>query len=182
MSESEFTEAPESVAQENGSSPVDAPAGSLAERMQAVRAELQSHRTVILPVTGYSSVIAAEYRALPYPEIRRIISRHQRQPNEALREIYVAADQLIDACVDIHEVNPNDGSYTSLGMTWGPELARYLGFTNVESNWRERPALLAIFEDRDTWLLQHASEWSDWQQGEDVEVDEDVMRDFKRTT
>jgi hypothetical protein len=159
----------------------DAPVefASLAQRVNQRRAELQSQRTVTLDVPGYVGILAAEYRLLTWPTIRKIAHRHRKVRDEGVRELYVASDTLLLACEQVFEVKEN-GLSRPLGLKWGPELAVKLGVDNLPEASTNRQALIAIF-DVDSRIVGHYSEYVEWQQGEGVEVDQEVVADFVPT-
>lgn len=155
--------------------------GSLASRIAARRAKLQANSDKVFDVPGYEGILAARYRVLGWTEMRGIGKRHERMEDEALQELYVAADNLILACDDVLEVKP-DGTRESLNLRWGTALADRLGVTvpeNVPGS-RERQALLAIIA-RDTWVITHYGEVAMWQESATEDVDETVVADLGGT-
>jgi hypothetical protein len=154
--------------------PAVAPA-SLASRVATRRATLQAQSTTTLEVPGFEGILAATYRALSWKEMRSIGLRHERLSDEALQELYVAADTLILACEDVLEVL-DGGERRSLGKRWGTALAQHLG-VELPENANPRTALFALFS-RDTDVMTHYSSLVLWQERVTEKVDETVVEDF----
>jgi hypothetical protein len=152
---------------------------SLRARIEARRKARQSQTTTTIDVPGYEGILAAEYRVLPWQTIRKNVTRHERQRDEGLREIYVAADGLLMACENLWEIKPDD-TKVSLDVVWGIAAAQKLGI-EVTPGMTARQALMAIFEV-DSRIVGHYSELVSWQQGENQELDEELARDFTTTT
>lgn len=151
----------------------------LKERISERRKVLQNQRTVILDVPGLEGILAAEYRALPWQTIRKNVSKHERQRDQGLRELYIAADALIMACENLYEVM-SDGTQVPLNLTWGHAAASRLGI-DVAADATVRQVLLAIFEV-DSRIVGHYAQVAAWQQGANQEIDKELARDFTRTS
>ena len=151
--------------------------GSLAARAQARRQAILNRKTVRLEVPGYENILEVEYRGLTYAEGKRIISRHERQADDAIRDIYVAADQLMLASVNSYELV--DGDRTELGMPWGKELARSLG-VKVDDAMTARQAMIAAFAT-DLHLTRHWADYVEWLGSAQDEADEEQRADFSRS-
>jgi hypothetical protein len=152
---------------------------SLRARISERRRVLQSQRTTTIDVPGYEGILAAEYHVLPWQTIRRNVTRHERQRDDGLRELYIAADGLLMACENIYEIKPDDNR-VALNIVWGLAAAQKLGI-ELPANATARQALLAIF-GVDSRIVGHYSELVAWQQGENQELDEELARDFTTTT
>lgn len=157
----------------DGDSPLQA-------RIAQRRKVLQSQRTLTIDVPGYEGILMAEYRVLPWQTIRKNVDRHQRQRDEGLRELYIAADGLMMACENLYEIKPPNDTKVALDVVWGIAAANKLGI-ELEPGTTARQALLAIFEV-DSRIVGHYSELVSWQQGENQELDEELARDFTTTT
>jgi hypothetical protein len=79
--------------------------GSLRDRMKARAEQMELHRTERFPVPGYAAVLEVELRTQNWEESRRIGDRHQRQRDQATRDLYVAADTIIETTVSFWEVD-----------------------------------------------------------------------------
>lgn len=173
----EVTEQVEST--EGSAQEISNGAGSLQARARHRRDRLLKHKTTIIEVPGYEGILAVEYRAISYQEGRKIAARQERQSDEALRELYIAADQLIAASVNAYEVT-DDGDQKPLNMGWGVALARMLG-VDIYEGMTLRQAVMACFV-RDTFLTRHWAEYTEWLGSAQVDADEEQRQDFGGTT
>jgi hypothetical protein len=163
-------------AQNNGQGPA---LGSLAERAQARREELQKRHTVCLEPPGYEGLLEVEYRVLTYADIKKIAARNERVSDDAMRDLYMAADGLLTASINSYEIVPGGGR-RELGFGWGVQLGLALGY-DVE-DLTPRQALFACFP-RDFLLFTHYnSDYNDWLQGTTDSVDEEQAEDFQPTS
>lgn len=152
--------------------------GSLQARAAARRDALLKRQTTIMEVPGYEGILAVEYRAITYAEGRKIATRHERQRDEATREVYVAADQLIAASVNAYELQEGKEG-KELGVGWGLALAKMLGVDTTDMTIRQ--ATLACFA-RDTFLTRHWSDYVEWLSSAEADVDEEQRADFPVTS
>lgn len=152
-------------------------ADSLFAQIRAARDAKQQAETVDLVVPGYGGRLGVTYRALPWAETRRIAARHARNPDAAMRELYIAADTLLAACVDAHAIL-EDGTHHDLGVGLGADLARRLELDDTDGL-TARQAMFLLFA-RETQLISHYGELMEWQGGEvDPRVDDELVRDFE---
>jgi hypothetical protein len=163
--------------------PAPTQAGSLADRARQRRESIRKQNTERFTVPGYDGIIEAEYRLLDWKRIGKVQSAHDRlrRRDEDLAALYSAADLLIAANVDIYDLGPAAGAESkSLGLTWGPALARELGVEDLPDNCTARQALLAILvvESR---VIDHFRDYERWQQGHAPRADEEAVRDFEGT-
>lgn len=152
--------------------------GSLAERAKAAREEASKHRTIVIDVSTYEGVLAMEYRLISWQKVAQIRKLHERQRDEGIKELYIACDQLLTACEQAHEVQP-DGTLRPLGVGWGAQLCQMLGIEG-SAELTPRQAMIKIFEI-DSRIIGHWAEYLQWQQGEIKEVDREVGSDFTKT-
>lgn len=153
---------------------------SLQARAEARREALLQRQTTIIEVPGYEGILAMEYRAMTYAEGRKINARHERQRDEATRELYVAADQLIAASVNAHELTEGKNESTPLEVGWGVALARMLGVEVAEGT-TVRQAMMGCFA-RDTFLTRHWADYVEWLSSAEADVDEEQRADFPVTS
>lgn len=151
--------------------------GSLADRMRARREHVEAQHTKTIDIPGYEGVLAAEYRILSWATINKIAARHDHLRDESLQMLYAAADTLITACEEIHEVRA-DGSLRATGERW-VALAAAAG-AKLPDDATPRQALLALFV-HDTRVIEHYRDYSQWVRGHSPQIDEDVVRDFAET-
>jgi hypothetical protein len=159
--------------EEHAARPMEA--GSLQERLHQRRAEMQAQEPEEFDVPGYEGIIVARYQILPWKQHRAITARHEKSRDVAERDMYVAADTLINACVDLAEVLP-DGSRKPLGYKWGVKAAQEL--FGVDSPLETaRQGILACFP-RDGLLMSHYGEVMQWQQGAQPKVDRELEQEL----
>jgi hypothetical protein len=151
--------------------------GSLADRMRARRDLVEAQHTKTLDIPGYEGVLAAEYRMLSWATIRKIAARHDGLRDPAMQEVYAAADTLIRACEEIHEVR-GDGQLRATGERW-KALAQAAG-AKLPDDATDRQALIALFV-HDTRVMEHYRDYEQWIRGRTGEVEDDVVRDFGET-
>jgi hypothetical protein len=151
-------------------------AGSLAARASARREALLSAHSTIMEVPGYEGILAVEYRAMDYAEGRKIGAKHERQRDEATRELYTAADQLIAASINSFDLT--EGQPRELNLSWGLALAKMLGVD--AEGMTARQATMACFA-RDTLLTRHWAEYIEWLSSAETDVDEEQAADFRST-
>lgn len=151
--------------------------GSLAERMRARREALEKNTTTTWDLPGFDGILAVEYRALGYQALRKIVKRHDSQPDEALEELYIACDSLIAATVEVYEINETTGKLVATGERW-LELARRAG-VDLPDNPTQRQALLALVPD--AAIVSLYLRYQRWLGRTGAEADDAVVRDFERT-
>lgn len=155
------------------------PSPSLAARASHRREMLLEQHSIVLEVPGYEGVLAVEYRAVGYPESKRIHERLRRIRDEAERELYVAADHLLVASTNSFEMSEHGSR--ELGHGWGLELARELGI-EIGEGMSARQAVLACFPREQLLLTHFYVDYSEWLSGATLEVDSEQARDFPGTT
>jgi hypothetical protein len=149
---------------------------SLAERVQARRAQLEARHTLRLEPPGYSGLLSVEYRPLSYSEVRAIARRHERIQDEATQELYMAADNLIAASIDSYDISGDEE--VALGLRWGVELAHVLGFRDVVGDeFTPRQALFACFA-RDTSVVTHYGQYAGWLTDVEEQLDQEQAEGF----
>lgn len=162
---------------------LEAPGGSLADRMKARRASLEKQKTEVFEVPGYEGIFAVEYRMLGWSRIRQITRGHAQVKDPGQRELNSAVDTLLVATVQLLEVTATGHKPVSGGWL---DLARALQdpsdpeAVKLPNNPTPQHALLAIF-GVEARVMTHYGEYESWLNGQRQRVDEDVVRDFERT-
>lgn len=166
-------DAPEDIHyEESGREP-----GSLASRVERRSQELQSRVSEVFPIPTWEDILAVELRLVGWEALRRIITKHERQRAEAIRELYVAVDQLLLGTVQFFEINPEDNSRQEVEQTW-ISLARATGKVLPDSL-TPRQAVIALVGDTNALILWR--EWQEWMATRRGEVDGEVAEDFGST-
>jgi hypothetical protein len=158
--------------------------GSLAARARTLRQQRLANQTITIEAPGLlAGILAIEYRATSYAESKRIATRHERQQDLAVRDLYMAADHLLLASVNAFEINERGETQRELGFGWGISLAQALDVKLSEAA-TARQALMAIVEDyaSDVQLVTHYNVYTEWLGGAFQEVDEQQQVDFHGRT
>jgi hypothetical protein len=161
-------------ADSNGSAPL----GSLHERMRSRYEQRQGERTEKFPVPGYSEYLYVELRSLGWEAIRKVTKRHERLRDEATKELYSAADQLVAATVQFWEVDKDGDPTISLEDTW-TSLARAT-IPHFPQDGSARTALLSLIGESNRVIFLW-SNWGEWSDSEKADVEEKVAEDFRTT-
>jgi hypothetical protein len=151
------------------------PPGSLAERMAHRAGELEQTVSAIFPIPTWEEVLAVELRLVGWESLRRVAQKHERQRVDAIKELYVAADQILVATEGFFEIA--ESQRTRIESTW-QELARLTG-RKLPEDLTPRRALISLVGDTNVAIL-----WADWQQWMTTrrpDVDEEVGKDFGTT-
>lgn len=128
--------------------------GSLRDRIAQRRLELQQERSFVLPISGYEDLLAAHYRVMSYSEFRKIGRRHEAIANTTEGELTVFADTLINACLELLEIQ--DGDYVSTGKKWSVDAVRDLFGVDLPSDATVRQAVRQALTDTDLALHYRA--------------------------
>lgn len=157
--------------------------GSLRSRMRARTQELEQQRTEIFPVPGYAELLAVELMPLGWERMQKIRERiaEMRDPSitPAMKQLYVAADELIAATVKFYEIN-DDGGRREIDDTW-KSLAE-AGIENFPQDASARQAVLALINKPSAPLLMpFYHQWGEWMTSERVSITDEVGRDFETT-
>jgi hypothetical protein len=148
--------------------------GSLSSRMKKRAEQRDSQQTEKFPLPGWDDMLAVELRSLGYTTIRKVISRNERVRNEAQRELYSIADQLLLATVGLYEIV--DDEFVALSDDW-VMLAKRL--PDCPDSVTPRQAILFLIgEERIAFLAEEYGRWARSVRGD---LDEEVSRDFPTT-
>lgn len=158
---------------EEGSSSREA--GSLAERMEKRAGELERTVSAIFPLPTWEDILAVELRLVGWESLRRIVTKHERHRVEAIRELYVAADQILMSTEAFYEIKENDRERVE--TTW-QDLARATG-RKFGPDLTSRQALIALVGDTNVAILWR--DWQEWMTTRRPEVDEEIAQDFGTT-
>lgn len=151
-------------------------ASSLSTRMKARSEELERQVSEVFEIPGWEDVLAVELNMVGWKKLRVIGQRNRKVKDLPTQELYVAIDQLITATDGFFEVFGDERK--SINDTW-VSLARRTG-KPLPDNLTPRQAVLALVGDTRVMALYNS--WQEWLQGERREVDEEVVRDFERTS
>lgn len=156
--------------------------GSLAARVKARSEEIERTISEIFPIPAWEDILAVELRLVGWESLRRVVTKHERQRVEAMKELYTAADQLLLGTSGFYEVLPDtqegENRYRSAGDHSWTSLARDTGKALPDSL-TPRQALIALIGDTNVLVLW--KDWQDWMSSRRGGVDTEVARDFGTT-
>jgi len=153
--------------------------GSLAERLQQRSKELETTISAVFPVPTLDDILAVELRLVGWESLRRIVTKHERNQVPAIRELYVAADQIVLGTEGFFEILDSEGPQRrrKVDHTW-QDLARATG-KNLPQEVTPRQALIALVGDTNVAILWQ--QWQEWMTTRRPEVNEEVGKDFGQT-
>ena len=156
--------------------------GSLQQRLQQRSKELEHTVSAVFPIPTLDDILAVELRLVGWEALRKIVQKHERQQVPAIRELYVAADQLLTGTIGFYELLEAGGENGAprrrkADHTW-QDLARATGKALPE-DLTPRRALIALVGDTNVAILWQ--QWQEWMTTRRPEVDEEVAKDFGTT-
>lgn len=166
------------VEQTSGAEP-----GSLQERLQKRATEIEHTVSAVFPIPTLDDILAVELRIVGWEALRKIVTKHERNQVPAIRELYVAADQLLAGTVGFFEVvdlsTAENGAprRRKVEYTW-QDLARATG-RPMPQDLTPRRALIALIGDTNVAILWQ--QWQEWMTTRRPDVDEEVAQDFGTT-
>lgn len=152
---------------------------SLKDRMAARAEVLERQQTEVFEVPGWGDLFAVELRALSYRTMRRVQARNERVHDEADRELYNMADQIVLATEGFVEVNEDGTREPSEGATWVGWVEAAYPDEAPDGGWTPRQAVLKLITDKRIHFF--TGQWVEWAQSVRSDVDEEVGRDFDVT-
>jgi hypothetical protein len=152
--------------------------GSFETRMQERRRQRERRTTELFEPPGFEDLFRVEMQTVSYKKLADIALRHQRQRDEALQALYIAADQVLTATVGFRKVGP-DGELQELDepLTWG-DLARAFDPT-IDATVRPRAALIRLLEG--AGVVELNGDWYTWNTRGNAQVDRELQEDFPET-
>jgi DNA-binding PucR family transcriptional regulator len=145
--------------------------------MQQRRRERELRTSEMFDPLGFEGLFKVEMQVLGYRRMADIALHHQRQRDDALRQLYIAADQVIAATVAFHMVDDDgaldpidDASWLSIAQRMYPEL---------DEATRPRVALIRLLEAPAVLALNN--EWYAWNTRGNAEVERELGADLSGT-
>lgn len=174
MPDQEALDGVEPVVRSNGSDPL---AGSFEARMQQRRVEREQRTTELFEPPGFEDLFRVEMQVLGYRQLADLSLKHQRQRDDAMRSLYLAADQVLAATVAFHLVK-DDGSLDVIDDASWLAIARRM-YPELDQMTRPRVALIRLLEAAGVLALNN--EWYDWNTRGNTQVDRELGLDFTVT-
>lgn len=157
--------------------------GSLLDRLRAEREQAMDEKSLIIEIPGWSGMLFAQYKPIPWEDMTRLISSGSAKPEQALNAnidaLLAACDRLLVAddgerksLADVlraedekvnGEVTYNNGHHDALGLT-EPATAR--------------EAVLQVFAGAvspELAIGAHASQIAEWMTGVTQNIDEELV-------
>ena len=157
----------------NGAAP-----GSFEARMQERRRQREQRSTELFTPPGFEDLFRVELRVVGYRRLADISLRHQRQADEGMQALYIAADQLLEATVAFHMLTDDgrlepieDGTWVTVARAFDP---------NLDQTTRPRVALIRLLGDGMGVIRLHA-DWNEWNTSGNAKVDRELAEDFPET-
>jgi hypothetical protein len=151
--------------------------GSLRDRMRHRAAEMERNTTERFPVPGYADVLQVELTTLGWEDVRRVTDRHQRQRDTGTRDLYVAADTIIETTVSFWEVD-DAGHRERVDTSWVALAASVVH--RFPDDGTPRQAVLALLQPT-ARVISLWNDWGEWNLAERSVVGEELSEDFSRT-
>lgn len=147
---------------------------SLGDRMRRRARQLEQRYTEVFPLPRFEDILGVELRAMGYEAMRKIGQRHQRVRNEALQELYIAADTVIAATESFFEFAGNERQ--SITTSW-QRLA--VDVKEVAGDVTPRQAIIALLGDTNVVFL--FNDYQEWLRATRPDFEEEMSADFPET-
>lgn len=147
---------------------------SLSSRMAQRQESLSRQQTEKFPIPGWEDMLAVELRTVSTKAKQAVASRSAKIRNQNERNLYAAIDVIITATVAFWRVT--DDGYEPLEDDW-VGLAQRL--PHPPDDLTPRRAFLFLLPDHrlDTFFY----EYHQWSESVGGDIDQEVLRDFKKT-
>lgn len=158
----------------NGNAPAP---GSFEARMQERRTQREQRTTEVFDPPGFGDLFKVEMQVVGYKRLADIALSHQRQRDDSIRSLYIAADQVIAATVGFQLVQ-EDGSLDPIEDASWLAIARRM-YPELDEGTRPRVALIRLLEGAGVLTLNN--DWYAWNTGGNLTVDRELGLDFSET-
>jgi hypothetical protein len=151
--------------------------GSFEARMQERRRQREERTTEMFGPPGFEDLFRVEMQVVGYKRMADIALRHQRQRDDGLRSLYIAADQVLTATVAFHLVK-DDGTLDEIEHASWVAIAQRM-YPELDENTRPRVALIRLLEG--PGVLELNNDWYAWNTRGNVDVERELSLDFSGT-
>lgn len=154
----------------------DASEGSILDTIRKKRKAMSKERRKLIDIPGYDGVLVAEYRPLPYEQMRKLLDR-AAGAKDSQAELNAVTDVLVQSCVQIL-TRTEDGKLEPLNEAvpeFGDDPVRYdLRLAQAAEVQGERARLICqnVF-DNDLALVDHNNDLIVWMKSSAREEDAD---------
>lgn len=150
---------------------------SFEARMQKRRVQREQRTTEIFEVPGFEDLFKVEMQVVGYKRLADIALANQRQRDDALKTLAIAAEQIIAATAGFYKIQDDGSLARAEGATW-QMFARAFD-PSLDQTVKPRVALVRLLEGQGVLTLH--SEWYIWNGRGSEEVDEELVKDFPVT-
>jgi hypothetical protein len=159
-------------------------ASSLHERMRSAAGAMQRVRTEKFPVPNWAEFVHVELRVLGWDAMRKVTRRHEKIRDDATREVYIAADQLLAATERFWALDAGGDPSMATDQSW-VSIARGVcdgqdGRPKFPEDGTARQALLMLTQPTNRTMVLWG-EWTEWAAGENQDVKEELVEGFSVT-
>lgn len=165
------------IAPDPRSSNGDPLAGSFEARIQQRRVEREQRTTELFEPPGFEDLFRVEMQVLGYRRLADLALKHQRQRDDAMRSLYLAADQVLAATVAFHLVK-DDGTLDVIEDASWLTIARRM-YPELDGTTRPRVALIRLLDGAGVLALNN--QWYDWNTNGNTQVDRELSAVFPVT-
>jgi len=159
-------------------SPVDGLSndGAFESRLQERRKQREQRKTEQFDPPGFEDLFKVEMQVVGYKRLADIALRHQRVRDDANRNLYIAADQLLAATVGFYKVE-GERLVEAENMTW-MSLAQAFD-PNLDAMVKPRQAMIRLLEG--AGVVELHGDWYTWNTRGNAQVERELETDFQTT-
>lgn len=156
---------------------IEPPTGnSLAARMEQAAAELAKQQTQLFPVPGIGHVLEVELRSLNQQTLTVISDRLERVRHKGTKLLYMWADSIAAATVQLHMVPEVGGKPQPIEQGW-IEVAKLRAMCPDSPTVRQAIIFL-VSDERLRFLVE---DWEAWNRTKRADIAAEVDQDFAAT-
>jgi hypothetical protein len=152
--------------------------GSFEARMQERRVQREQRTTELFDVPGFEDIFRVEMQVVGFKPMSDIALRHQRNRDDGMRALAIAAEQVMAATVAFHLIRDDGTTAPAEGDPSWVDMARAYDPT-LDAMVRPRVALIRLLEGPGVLALNN--EWFEWNTRGNQQVDKELAADFSTT-
>jgi hypothetical protein len=152
--------------------------GSFEARMQERRVQREQRTTELFDVPGFEDLFRVEMQVVGFKPQADIALRYQRQRDDGMRLLAIAAETVCEATVGFHMVRDDGTTVEADGDPGWVDMARAYDPT-LAVDTIERVALIRLLEGQGVLALN--AQWSEWNMRGNQQVEKDLSADFPTT-
>jgi hypothetical protein len=152
--------------------------GSFEARMQERRVQREQRTTELFDVPGFEDIFRVEMQVVGFKPQADIALRYQRQRDDGMRLLTIAAETVCAATVGFHMIVEDGTTAEAEGDPTWVDMARAYDPT-LGADTVERVALIRLLEGQGVLALNAV--WSEWNMRGNERVDKELAADFSTT-